>query len=218
MHASKPFKMVCPLLIAALATLLVLSSQALPPLVRVEDVRTLDDGSTARVYGVVVAMFRWDSGDTRLLLADHETGSTVEVLAEPAGSPAPMQSLRIGDRVLVEGRTAGSGSAYRIFTTDDGIELLAQAEHALTVDYLCDNWRLFEYDRFNISGTIHRSAAFTEDRLMSPSSGRSIRIVLPPEGHVEDSGTQVTVDCTLQVDLDTMTLFLRAWSLDTGNR
>lgn len=213
MHASKSFKTVCPLLAASLATLMVLSSQAAPPLVRVEDVRSLDDGSTARVYGVVVEMFEWDSGDTRLLLADHRSGSTVEVLSEPAGAARPVEAVHIGDRVLVEGRTHSSGSAHRIFTSDDGIEVLAKAEHVLTVDYLCDNWRLFEYDRFNISGTLQGNTSPAEDRLSSPSSGRSIRLVPPPGGCVEDSGAQVTVDCTLMVDLDSMALFLKVWKL-----
>ncbi|UCE92019.1 MAG: hypothetical protein JSV90_02440 [Methanobacteriota archaeon] len=213
MKAASPSSCVCPLLVTALAALLILSSQAVPPLLSVDAIRSLDADTTVRVYGVVASVFIWEGGEVLLLLADHISGSTLEVQVDSSRSADCAEHVRVGDQALIDGRTASRGHRPILFATTEDIVVLARSEHILSVGYLCENWRLFEHDRFNISGVLEWDEDAADGRLHDPQGDKSIRLRTSSGSGPVPDGARVTADCTLLLDLDTMTMFLWAWRL-----
>lgn len=209
-------KAICPLLVGALTSLLVLSSQATPPTIGVEQASGLDDGSRAMIVGIAVEIFVSDSGYTKILLADSESGSTLEVWSEGSPShalPGSPAHVNVGDLVLVEGRVSTGRTTPVVFTTNAEVTVLAQARIVLTVDFLCENWRLFEGDRFNISGLVVSAPESTGERLSDASGRHSIRIEMMEACERPEVGTAPILDCVLTVDFETMSLVLNVWDI-----
>lgn len=209
-------KIACTLAIASLSSLVMIASDAAPPSLHVDDVVHADAGSLIRVCGVAVSVRIWDDGGARLLLADHLSGSTLTVSVKPSPTGGVRDHLHIGDLIRVEGRLFADAGALTLFATASGVTILAASECTLTVDYLCDNWRLFEYDRFNISGVLDRDNVSGIVRLMNPQGDRGILVKCAHDYATSLYNGLVTVDCTLCVDVSTLTMYLRAWAI-TGS-
>lgn len=185
-------------------------------MIGVEQASGLDDGSRALIVGIAVEIFVSDSGYTKILLADSVSGVTIEVWSEGSPShvlPGYPAHVRVGDQVQVAGRVATGRTNPVVFTTNAEVTVLAEARVVLTVDFLCENWRLFEGDRLNISGLVVSAPESTCERLSDTSGRHSIRIELMGGCERPEAGTVAVLDCALMADLETMSLFLNVWEI-----
>ena len=213
-------KVICPILVAGLISMLITAIQATPPAVGVDQLSTLESGSPVRVHGIVADVFLSDSGYTKILLADAVSGALAEVWSEPTTGGESLREacrVRIGDKVLVEGRVSATQPAPVVFTTNGQVSVISESHNALTVDYVCENWRLFEGDRLNISGCVTFSESPPSLRLCDEAGRHSIRIELLPRCEPLPFESSVVLDCALLADLETMTLFLSVWGVTPEN-
>ena len=189
------------------------ASCASPPLLRVSEVANAGDGTAVRVYGVVADIRLYDSGYTSVLLADHVTGVTVQVILPPSRPEAVLGEISIGDLVLTKGTTSLEPAGAAVFADRSAVEVLSRAAFTMSVEFLSAHWRLFEFDRFNISGRISTEGDEGFHWLVDPVSGHRIRVT-PCEGWLSPyANARVLIDCTLIVDLRTMTIYLKAWAV-----
>ncbi len=194
-----------------LAAMLWAASTARPPLLSVSEVPTAGDGTVIRVVGIVTDICVYDSGYVAIVLADLRTGVTAHVVVPPSRFDGAASTLAIGDQILAEGTTSLSPQGVTIFA-DAGVDILSRSEFAMSVEYLCSHWQLFEYDRFNVTGT----AVFDDGSggwwLSDTSREHRISIIPCDEPHPLDDGCRFLLDCTLIVDVRTMIICLKAWS------
>ena len=177
----------------------------------VNECLALEEGTPVRVVGVVTAHRSYDSGTEVVTMVDRCGGAEVRAICSPTRTPALSTLLSIGDLIRVEGAVARDASSAIVFASRGKVSLLCHSEFVLSVEFLCDNWRLFEFDRFNTTGGLERSGDSTFLRSLSNERGISLRL---PNGLSTDLvGEIVIVDCTLLVDLQSMTIFLQAWSV-----
>lgn len=194
-----------------MSSALLAASAAVPPTVEVMECLAVEEGTPVRVVGVVTAHHTYDSGTEVVTMVDRCGGAEVRAICSPTRAPALCTLLSIGDLIRVEGAVARDASSTIVFASRDKVSLLCHSEFVLSVEFLCDNWRLFEFDRFNVTGGLERSGDSLFLRSLSNERGISLRL---PEGLSTDLiGELVFVDCTLLVDLQSMTIFLQAWSL-----
>jgi hypothetical protein len=208
---NRRIKIACLLLVSAMSSALLAASMALPPAVSVEECASLEEGTPVRVVGVVSYLRSYDSGTEVVTLVDRGGGSEARVICSPSRAPSLCSILSIGDLVRVEGEVSHDSSITVIFALRDGVSVLARSELTLSVEFLCDNWRLFEYDRFNISGEVVDDAGASFLQSFGGERRIALRFTESAEP-VSDCG-KVIVDCTLFVDLRSMVIFLRAWAL-----
>lgn len=218
MTGSLPLAPVCMFTVAALSSLLLLSSQTAPLSIRVDDLSRLDADLHVRVYGVVASVTVWDDGSAKLLLADHISGSTAIVRLEHSPERDFAGLVHIGDMIRVEGRAASGDGKPVIYASAGSAEILTLSEHSLSVDFLCDNWLLFQHDRFRITGVLACDCDSGATRLTNAQGDRSIRAdcELVPAPLME--GTPVTAECTLLMDETTLALFLKVWELTPASQ
>jgi len=164
-----------------------------------------------RVVGVVTAHRSYDSGTEVVTLVDRCGGAEIRAICSPTRAPALCTLISIGDLIRVEGAVARDASSVIVFASRDTVSLLCHSEFVLSVEFLCDNWRLFEFDRFNVTGGLECSGDSLF--LRSLSNGRGISLHLPEGLSTGLLGEAVIVDCTLLVDLQSMTIVLQAWAL-----
>jgi hypothetical protein len=197
----------------SLATMLWAASAASPPLLSVSEVPSAGDGTAVRVFGVVADIRVYDSGYASILLADHVTGATAHLILPPSESYTVLGAMTIGDQVLAEGTTSLDPSGATVFADCSDVEILSRAEFTMDVEFLCSHWRLFEFDRFNVTGSVTYEADEGYWWLSDPYSGHRIRAIACDELRDTGNGASVLVDCTLIVDLRTMTICLRTWAI-----
>jgi len=198
-------------LVVTLSSALLVASAALPPTVGVKECLAVEEGTPVRVVGVVTALRSYDSGTEVVTMVDRCGGAEIRAICSPTRAPARCTFLSSGALIGVEGAVARDASSAIVFASRDQVTLLCHSEIVLSVEFLCDNWRLFEFDRFNVTGGLERSGDSTFLRSLSNERGISLR--LPKDLSTDFVGGIVIVDCTLLVDLQSMTIFLQAWSL-----
>lgn len=204
-------RIACLLLVATLSSALLAASAAVPPTVDINGCLAVEEGTPVRVVGVVTALRSYDSGTEVVTLVDRCGEAEVRVICTQTRAPALCTHLSIGDLIVVEGAVARDASSTIVFASRDKVSLLCHSEFVLSVEFLCDNWRLFEFDRFNVTGGLEHSDGSTSLRSLSTDHGISLH--LPNDPPTDLAGGIVLVDCTLLVDLRSMTIYLQAWSL-----
>ena len=203
----------CLVFTAALAALLWLSSGAPPPLLTVSELGQAEGGMAVRVQGIVVEMREHDSGYVSVTLADLSTGETALASYPPPATELLLREVSIGDEVLVIGVVASESSRPFVYADSRGTTVLSKSVAAVSVQTLCANWRLFEYDRLNVSGVIdvepESGAAWLTDTLGSAR----LRVQADTDQVVTTKDDIVTIDGTLLMDTRTMALCLKAWNI-----
>lgn len=197
----------------SLATLLWASSSASPPLLSVSELPSAGDGTVVRVFGVVADIRVYDSGYASILMADHVTGATAHVILPPSSSDTVLGAMTIGDQILAEGTTSLDSAGATVFADGNSVEVMSRAAFTMSVEFLCSHWRLFEFDRFNVTGSVIYEAGEGYWWLSDPYSGHRIRALACDAMRDIGDGATVLVDCTLIVDLRTMTICLRTWAV-----
>ena len=203
----------CLALTATLAALLWLSSGATPPLLMVSELGQAEDGMAVRVQGIVVEMREYDSGYLSVALADLATGETALVFYRPPMRDTLLREVSIGDEVLVVGVVASESSRPIVYAESQGTTVLSKSATAMSVETLCANWRLFEYDRLNVSGIIEVEPESGIAWLAGALGSARIRLQVDPERIDATEGILVTVDGTLLMDTRAMALCLKAWNI-----
>jgi len=203
-------KLVAAFLSCLLASMLVLAAGSEPPRVAISSLGSVEEGTPVRVSGLLVSLWRYDSGDESLVLADPSDGATADVRCAGGRAPLPSTYLHIGDELLVEGELTESGRQPVITGSADGIERLRQSETALSVRVVCLFWLLFEGDRFNLTGIISADGQRLEDL----SSGYSIPLRFAAGAAVPSAGVAVRADCLLILDESQVLIYLLVWGTD----
>jgi hypothetical protein len=198
------------LLACLLGSMLVLAGTSSPPHVTISSLNAIEEGTTVYVSGLLVSLWRYDTGTESLLLADPSDGSTVKVICAQGIAAFPGTYLCIGDEVLAKGEVMESGRQRVLVSGTDEIERLRPSESALTVKTVCLHWLLFEDDRFNVTGTISTDGGL---RLQDLESEYSISLRLAVGATVPSPDGGVCADCTLCLDESQMLIYLLVWSL-----
>ncbi|HIH01006.1 TPA: hypothetical protein HA259_02825 [Thermoplasmata archaeon] len=193
-----------------LGSALALASQTAPPTVEVRDCLTVETGAPVIVLGIVVDMRAYDSGTEALTILDRAGGPRVKVVCLSGVASPLSERLVIGDLVRVEGEVSRDASDTVVFTTAGQVTQVLRPELVLSVELLCENWRVFEFDRFNISGAL--VSTDSGYRLQGLSGGHSIELRLS-DTLAAAAGAFVLVDVTLLVDQTSMVIFLRAHAM-----
>lgn len=203
-------KLTASLLACLLGSMLVLTGVSNPPHVEISSLNAIEEGTTVYVSGLLVSLWRYDTGTESLLLADPSDGSTLKVICAQGVAAFPGTYLCIGDEVLVKGEVMEARPQPVLLSRTDDIERLQPSELALTVKAVCHHWLLFEGDRFNVTGAIS-----TDDglRLQDLESEYSISLRLAVGAVAPSPGRDVRADCTLCLDESQMVIYLLAWSL-----
>ena len=197
----------CTLLLLTLGSALVLASQAAPPMLEVRDCLSIETEAPVVVLGIVVDIRSYDSGSETLVMLDRAGGAQMKVVCLP-GIAAPLSGrLMIGDLVRVEGDVSRDAFDTVVFTTTERVTQLLRPELVLSVELLCENWRAFESDRFNISGTLVSTGS--DRRLQGLGDAHSIEL-RAPDTWTAASGARILVDGTLLIDQTSMVIFLKA--------
>jgi hypothetical protein len=196
------------------SSLSLLALSAEPPSVSVAEACAMEDGAKVRTMGVLTRSWVYESGYEALLLADCEQGDTVRVMCSRGREDMPSQWAAVGDAILVEGRVSRDASETLIFSSSDRVDLVQKAEFVMNVDILSIHWRLFEHDRFNISGVAVPGAADGEWLLGDDDGSCVISVRMDDPCEALRPGDRLTLDCTLLVDTETMMIFLRVWAAE----
>ena len=183
-------------------------------MLRVDDLSHIDADLSVRVYGVVVSVSFWDDGSAKLLLADNRSGATAIVRFGRVLEEGFVVQVRVGDMVQVEGRAAPGSDTPVVFAVEERAVVLSRSEHSLSVDYLCDNWALFQYDRFKIAGMLERDPLSGTTRLANARGDRNILVDCETLPEAILGGESVIAEVTLLVDRYTMVIFLKVWSME----
>ena len=205
--------LLCLAFTATLAALLWLSSGATPPLLMVSELGQVEDGAVVRVQGIVVEMREHDSGYLSVTLADLTTGETALAVYRPPAKDNLLREVSIGDEVLAVGVVASESPHPIVYADGQGTTVLSKSTTALSVETLCANWRLFEYDRLNVSGVIEVEPESGNAWLAGTLGSARLRLQADPERIDATKGALATVDGTLILDTRTMALCLKAWNI-----
>ena len=200
------------LLAVTLGSALVLACDASPPTLEVRECLAVENGTPVLVIGIVVDVRAYDSGTEALELLDRAGGPLISVICLPEAAVSLSGLLMIGDLVRVDGEVSRDAAETIIFTTKGRVTHVLRPQLVLSVELLCENWRVFEFDRFNITGALLSTG--NEYRLQGFDGVHSIEL----RGLAAcplSSGTSVIVDGTLLVDKSSMVMFLQVHSMTT---
>lgn len=196
------------------SSLFLLALGADPPSVSVAEACDMEDGARVRTTGVLTRLWVYESGYEALLLADCEQGDTVRVMCSRGREDMPSRWAAVGDAILVEGHVARDAYETVIFSSSDRVDLVQRAEFVMDVGILSMHWRLFEYDRFNISGVAVPGVAEGEWLLGDDDGPCVISVKMDEQCDALRPGDRLTLDCTLFVDTETLTIYLRVWAAE----
>ena len=213
MRLAMRMKGICLVFAAILAAMLWLSSTSVPPLLMVSELHKAEDGMYVRLQGLVAELREHDTGYLSMVLVDCVNGETVLTLHPPAARAALFNEVSTGDEVLVTGRVASGSSSPIVYADSRGTEVLCKSAFAMSVELLCANWPLFEYDRLNVSGIIEVEEESGYAWLADPLGAARLRIRTDADRIDASGDALVVVDCTLLMDTRTMGLYLRVWSI-----
>jgi hypothetical protein len=204
---------ICLVLIISLSTALVVASSSAPPALDVEACLSVETGIPVCVMGILVDMQSYDSGTEVLTLLDRDGGASLRVVCPSSPSVRLCMTLRLGDLVRVEGEVSRDASDTIIYASKDRVSQVLRPEFVLSVELLCENWRMFEFDRFNISGEVMSDGESLRMRGFSSSHTILLRFY---DGEPPPTPGQVVIaDCTLLVDQHSMVIFLKAHGFRT---
>ncbi len=192
------------ILIALLGSLVMLGGTSTTPRVEVDQIPSVDDGTSVAVSGILVDFRSYDSGVENLVLMDPRSGTTVKVLCSEGIGPPPSRYAAIGDEMLVRGEVSQYKSSSTVFTDNEGVSVLKRAEFVLTVELLSSNWVLFEGDEFVIRGVMMQSG----HRLYDHDLEHSIMVVSDGVSVSQFDDRDVLVKCELRYDDSIMSLTL----------
>ena len=182
-------------------------------MLRVSDLRGVEDGTIIRTSGIVTELREYETGSTSILLADYYSGDTIRVLLLASLADASASDMSIGDEILVRGVISVEAAQPVVFAEGGGVSILSKAGYSLSVEIVCTHWRLFEYDRFNVSGVVAIEQNPETIWLTDPLSGHRIRLLPSSLSEFATTGSQVVVDCTLLMDMRTMSFHLNVWKM-----
>ena len=200
---------------AILAAMLWLSFTSAPPLLMVSELHEAEDGMYVRLQGIVTGLREHDTGYLSMVLVGYASGETALTLHPPAARTHLFDEVLPGDEVLVTGRVASGSSSPIVYADSRGTEVLSKSALAMSVELLCANWPLFEYDRLNVSGIIEVEEESGDAWLADPLGAARLRIRTDADRIDVSEDALVIIDCTLLMDARTMALYLRAWSITT---
>ena len=196
------------------SSLFLLAINSEPPSVSVSEACAMEDGAKVSATGVLTRLWVYESGYEGLLLADCEQGDTVRVMCSKGRADMPSLWASVGDAVRVEGHVSRDAYETIIFSSSDRVGLVQRAEFVLDVDILSLHWRLFEFDRFNISG-VAVPGGVDGEWFLGNGDGSMVISMRLDEARVDlRPGDRLALDCTLLVDTETMTIFLRVWTAE----
>lgn len=195
-----------------LGTVAVLSASSGPPVVMIQSVPSIEEGTVVRVSGHVVDIWSWDDGTENIVLADLGSGATLRVVCRAGAGQPPSESPSVGDLVLVTGEVARSGVQTLLIVGGDGPELVSRSADALTLGDLARNWRLFEGDDIGIKGLLV-SDIDGNYVLSDLDLTRSLRLSGSTTGLARLAGHAVVVTGVIVVEESTMSLEFRVDSI-----
>jgi len=203
----------CILLAVALSGIVFAASMAAPPTLEVEDCLAVEVGTPVRVHGLVVDVRAYSSGTETVTLMDRAGGATLLVVCRPHATIALQTTLEVADLVSVEGEIGRDASGTIIFAQKGAVVPIARGPAAFSVELLCANWKLFEHDRFNVSGLLVEQ--YGSLYLSSLGGERMVTVRCDRELAAPYLGAFVTVDCVLRVDERTLHIYLWAYGVRT---
>lgn len=201
------------LLACLLGSIVMLGSEADPPVVSISQVPGLEDGMRVEVIGILVDLWTYDSGTESLILAEPNGPSTLKIVSSPARRPQPSRYADLGDELSVLGELSKSDQLPLMFTTSDEVHVSRESEDVLTVDMLKSSWRLFEGDHIRLRGVLSYDGLGETLRLFNLE--RNCSLALAP-GQIDAAamvGSRVIVTGTLQFDLRLLSLRLLVSSI-----
>ena len=199
-----------------LASISMLASSSSPPSVTISQIPQLEDGMKVRISGIMVDLWKYESGSESLVLAEPAGGFSVKVVSSPANRPQPSKYADVGDELLVMGELSKSGQVPMIFARSDGISVARESEDVLTIDIIAKNWMLFDGDCIRVKGLLDFDGLETELRLFSYDASISLRLMMGDLGVEGYIGSEVLVSGTLMFDSRTLSIVLLVKSV-TGD-
>jgi len=193
--------------------MLLLGSNATPPTVAISQVPQLEDGMRVEIVGMLVDIWRYESGAESLVLSEFDGGSSVKVLSSKGIRCQPSQYADIGDELHIIGELSKSGLAPTIFAKSDDISVSRESEQYLTVEVLTNCWELFEGDSIRIGGILDLDGFSSSPRLFSFGMNCSVALItgaLDFESFLDD---RVEITGVLHFDGRTLTLVLMVSSI-----
>lgn len=199
--------------IALLGIMMLMGSLSEPSEVTISELAALDEGDTVSLRGVLVDMWRADSGSETLLLVDLSDNSTVRVIWLPCGGPTPSETVSIGDEVRVQGDVSPAQMPPVVFARGHAVWLVRPSEAVISVWALSDHWALFENDRIRVAGVLSLDPSTRSFRLCDPDMQHTVLLRYSDEGILALNGERVLTTAVLRMDARTMSLVLVAEEL-----
>lgn len=200
--------MIALLLACLLSSMVMLGSSSSPPEVTISQIPQLEDGMKVRISGIMVDLWRYESGTESLVLAEPGCGLTVKVVSSLASRPQPSKYADIGDELLVSGELSKSGQAPTIFARSDGISVAKESEDVLTIDLLAENWMLFDGDCIRVKGLLDYDGLNMNLRLFSFDTSTSLTLTMGGLDAEAFIGSRTVVTGVLRFDPRTMSIVL----------
>jgi hypothetical protein len=201
------------LLACLLASVTMLGLESSPPSVTVSQLPHLEDGMKVRIKGLLVDLWKYETGSESLVLAEPGWSGTLRVVSSPATLPQPSRYADLGDELVVLGDLSKSGSVPTVYSTSDRISVSKESEDILTVDMLRDNWMLFEGDSVRLRCVLYYDGLRAGLRLFNPGKDCSLAANMGGLDASRFVGSQVLVTGTLAIDQRTLSLALTVSSI-----
>jgi hypothetical protein len=201
------------LLACLLASVTMLGLESSPPVVTVSQVPQLEDGMKVRIKGLLVDLWKYETGSESLVLAEPGWSGTIRVVSSPATLPQPSRYADLGDELVILGDLSKSGAVPTIYSTSDSISVSKESEDILTVDMLRDNWVLFNGDSIRLRCSLDYDGLRAGLRLYNSGKNCSLAANMGGLDASRFVGSQVLVTGTLTIDQRTLSLTLTVSSI-----
>ena len=201
------------LLACLLASITMLGISSSAPEVEVSQIPGLEDGMRIWTKGLLVDLWRYESGTESLVLAQMDDPATVKVISSQGTRPQPSEYSNLGDEILVLGELSKAGAASTVFTSSDCISVIKESEDALTIETLRSNWFLFDGDNIRIRCFLDYDDRGESLRLFSADLNTSMLATINGFDPSEFIQSMVVVGGVLTLDDRTLTLKLTVTSI-----
>jgi hypothetical protein len=201
------------LLACLLASVTMLGLESSPPVVTVSQVPQLEDGMKVRIRGLLVDLWKYETGSESLVLAEPGWPGTIRVISSPATLPQPSMYADLGDEIVVLGDFSKRGSVPTVYSTSDTISVSKESEDVLTVEVLRDNWMLFDGDRIRLRCVLDYDGLRAGLRLYNSGKNCSLAANMGGLDISRFVGSHVLVTGTLAIDQRTLSLSLMVTSI-----
>lgn len=183
------------------------------PNVELAEMSLVDDGQEVVTRGLLVDLWKYDSGLESLVLATSDGQITLRVQVSKGVQPQPSTYVRYGDALRVFGRLSNSGSEMSIHCDGDSVSVEERAEAALTVRTLSRAWELFLGDEVRIRGVVLSPIVSEGWRLFDIDLQCSIKLMGRPNTTAFCPTLDAVVVGILGMDASSMSLFLKVVEL-----